>query len=42
MLDWIGEGLRSQALPFPVMSGSIHWSEFSVTDLLKSIVPVFT
>lgn len=40
MLEWIGEGLRSQALAFPVTSGTIRWLEVSVADVLRSIVPL--
>ena len=40
VLEWIGEGLRSQALAFPVMSGPIHWPEFSIPNVLRSIAPL--
>ena len=40
MLEWIGEGLRSQALAFPVTSGPIRWLEVSFADVLRSIVPL--
>ena len=40
ILEWIGEGLRSQGLDFPVASGAIRWPEFSVPDVLRSIVPL--
>ena len=40
MLEWIGEGLRSQALAFPVTSGPIRWLEASVADVLRSVVPL--
>ncbi len=34
VLEWIGDGLRSQALAFPTASGPIRWPKFSVSDLL--------
>ena len=40
MLEWIGEGLRSQALVFPVARGPICWPQVSVPDVLRSIVPL--
>lgn len=40
VLGWIGEGLRSQALVFPVARGPICWPQFSVPDVLRSIVPL--
>lgn len=40
MLEWIGEGLRSQALVFPVARGPICWPQVSVPDVLSSIVPL--
>ena len=39
VLEWIGDGLRSQALTFPTASGPIRWPEVSVPDVLRSIVP---
>lgn len=39
MLEWIGEGLRSQALAFPSASGPIRWQEVSVPSVLRAIVP---
>jgi len=38
VLEWIGDGLRSQALAFPTASGPIRWPEVSVPDVLRSIV----
>jgi hypothetical protein len=32
MLEWIGEGLRSQAVVFPVTSGPIRWATVSIPD----------
>ncbi|MFC5861723.1 hypothetical protein ACFPT7_05420 [Acidicapsa dinghuensis] len=37
MLEWLGEGLRSQALTFPVMSGPIRWPEVSVPTILETV-----
>jgi hypothetical protein len=35
MLEWIGEGLRSQVLAFPTSSGPILWRHYSLVDVLK-------
>ncbi len=35
MLEWIGDGLRAQALRFPAASGSIRWYQFSLSEVLK-------
>ena len=40
VLEWIWEGLRSQALALPVAKGPICWPEVSVPDVLRSIVPL--
>jgi len=40
MLEWIGEGLRSQAVVFPVTSGPIRWATVSIPDVLRSIAPI--
>ena len=40
ILEWMGEGLRSQGLDFPVASGAIRWPEFSVPDVLRSVLPL--
>jgi hypothetical protein len=34
VLEWIGDGLRSQALTFPTAKGPIRWPKFSVPDQL--------
>jgi hypothetical protein len=35
MLQWIGEGLRSQVLAFPTSSGPILWRRYSLAEVLK-------
>jgi hypothetical protein len=35
MLQWIGEGLRSQVLAFPTSSGPILWRRYSLAEMLK-------
>ena len=40
ILEWTGEGLRSQALAFPLVSGPVRWPEFSIPDVLRSIGPL--
>jgi hypothetical protein len=40
MLDWIGDGLRSQAVVFPVTRGPIRWTEVLIPDVLRSIAPI--
>jgi hypothetical protein len=35
MLQWIGAGLRSQALAFPTSSGPILWRRYSLAEVLK-------
>jgi len=40
ILEWIGDGLRSQALALPTVSGPIRWPDVSVPDVLRSIVPI--
>jgi hypothetical protein len=40
VLEWIGEGLRSQALAFPVTTGPSRWPEFSIPNVLRSIAPL--
>jgi len=40
MLEWIGEGLHSQAVVFPVSSGPILWAKVSIPDVLRSIAPL--
>ena len=42
MLEWLGEGLRSRALTFPVARGPIRWPEVSVSTILQSIVPLLS
>ena len=37
MLEWIGEGLRSQVLAFPTASGPILWRRCSLLDVLKPV-----
>ena len=37
ILEWIGEGLRSDSLTFPRVAGSIRWPLFSLTELLRPI-----
>ena len=37
MLEWIGEGLRSQVLAFPTTTGAIRWQQFSFPDLLRQV-----
>jgi hypothetical protein len=34
MLEWIGEGLRSSGLTFPVTSGPILWPQVSIGQVL--------
>jgi hypothetical protein len=34
MLDWIGRGLRVQALSFPERKGAIDWPHYSLTESL--------
>jgi hypothetical protein len=35
VLDWVGEGLKSQALCFPQTNGPIHWPRCSLTASLN-------
>jgi hypothetical protein len=35
MLEWIGDGLRSQALTFPEENGSLIWPRYSVEEALN-------
>jgi hypothetical protein len=37
LLDWIGDGLRSQTLNFPERNGPIAWPRFSLEQALRSI-----
>jgi hypothetical protein len=37
LLDWIGDGLRSQTLNFPERNGPIPWPRFSLGQALRSI-----
>jgi hypothetical protein len=37
LLDWIGDGLRSQTLNFPERNGPIPWPRFSLEQALRSI-----
>ena len=37
MLEWIGEGLRSDSLTFPPTAGPIRWPLFSLIELLRPI-----
>jgi hypothetical protein len=37
LLDWIGDGLRSQALSFPEKNGPIAWPRFSLDQVLRPI-----
>ena len=34
MLEWIGQGLRSQMLAFPDSNSSIHWPHYSIDSLI--------
>ena len=36
MLEWIGEGLRSEALAFPTASGPVCWPQLSISQLLNN------
>lgn len=36
MLEWIGEGLRSDALAFPSGTGPIRWPQFPLSSILGS------
>ena len=38
VLEWIGDGLRSEALSLPEGNGPVFWPQFSLTDLLRSNV----
>jgi hypothetical protein len=38
ILEWIGDGLRSQALAFPTASGPIRWPRFPLPDVLRPII----
>jgi hypothetical protein len=38
MLEWIGDGLRSQALAFPCTGGPVCWQRFSFPELLRSAI----
>jgi hypothetical protein len=35
VLDWIGDGLRSQALSFPERNGPVRWPLYSWVDVLR-------
>lgn len=35
ILEWIGDGLRSQVLAFPTSSGPILWRRYSLAEALK-------
>ena len=37
ILEWIGEGLRSDSLIFPNFAGPIKWPQFSLLELLRPI-----
>jgi hypothetical protein len=37
MLEWIGEGLRSGALSFPLKEGPILWPRFSMAGILAPV-----
>ena len=36
MLEWIGEGLRSRVLSFPIRNGPISWPRFTLTAALNT------
>lgn len=38
VLEWIGDGLRSEALMLPDNNGPVLWPQFSLIDLLRSNV----
>jgi hypothetical protein len=35
VLEWIGDAVRAQALPFPTAVGPIRWREFQMPEVLK-------
>jgi hypothetical protein len=37
VLDWIGEGLRTGTLSFPVKNGPIVWPQYSLSEMLKPV-----
>ena len=37
MLEWIGDGLRSEALAFSMASGPILWPQFHLPDVLRPV-----
>ena len=37
ILEWIGEGLKSDSLRFPRVAGPIRWPLFSLAELLRPI-----
>jgi hypothetical protein len=39
VLEWIGKGLKSQALSFQENNGPIHWPQFSLKELLRTEGP---
>jgi hypothetical protein len=38
ILEWIGDGLRSQALAFPTASGPIRWPQFQLPNVLRPVI----
>jgi hypothetical protein len=35
VLEWIGDGLRSQGLSFPERNGPVRWPRYSWADVLR-------
>ncbi len=38
MLAWIGEGVRTKALPFPEYDGPIFWPQYELANMLSPVV----
>ncbi len=38
MLAWIGEGVRTKALPFPEYDGPIFWPQYGLKDIVSQTV----
>jgi len=38
MLAWIGEGVRTKALPFPEYDGPIFWPQYGLKDIVSPVV----